>query len=351
MAVMGTTDAHEPWRRLHDDAIVWLVHDHFYHRLDTNLAMREGGVTAKTVVPVADLAIYNDSPGEDHLAYYERTLAETDGWARESLVRLERARRLYESRPDRFLVAERAEDVLRAKREGKAAIFLGMEGCKAFEGRIELVSAFHRLGVRQMQLTWAGPNQLVDATSDAWRLSAFGREAVALMNELGVVIDLAHAPWSFFAEVVERSAQPVIVSHGAPKEPYGSGDMTRGHLDALAASRGLLGLHFCRHYINGPFATFDDFLGTIDWLIQQGYEDIVALGGDLFEDDAYFRARHPPPRGATHETWRPFIDEIGDVRRIRAITHALVARDYPEATIRKILGENALRVYRAALRG
>ena len=342
----------ERWRQLHDEALVWLIHDHFYHRLDANLAMAEGGVTAKTVVPIGDLAVYNDSDaGEDDLAFYERTLKQTEGWAKESLIRLERARLLYESRPDRFVIASNADDVFRAKAAGKAAIFLGCEGCKAFEGRLELLRAFHRLGVRQMQLIWARPNQLVDVSATgAWRLSGFGRDAVALMNELGVVIDLSHAPWTLFDDVTALSRQPVIVSHGAPNMVFPrSGDMSGAHLDALKACGGLLGLHFCRHYINGPFATFEDFLRVVDYLVGQGYEDTVALGGDLFEVDSYFRARHPPPGGATHETWSVFIEEIGDVRRIPAITRALVERGYPERTTRSILGENALRVYRSVM--
>lgn len=345
--------ADEAWRRIHERAVVWLIHDHFTHRLDANLDVFEGGVTAKTVVPFGDLAIYNDSAGEDDLAFYERTLGQTDGWARESLLRLERTRRLYESRPDKFLIALHADDVLRAKSEGKAAIFLGCEGCKAFEGELDLLRAFHRLGVRQMQLVWSRPNQFVEvAASGAWRLSGFGREAVALMNDLGAVIDLAHAPRSLFDDVLKASAHPVIVSHGAPNMVHpGSGDLSAAHLDALRSCGGLLGLHFCRHYINGPFASFEDFLRVIDHLVARGYEDIVALGGDLFEVDSYFRARHPPPGGSTHETWSVFVEEIGRVDRVPTLTRALVERGYPERTIRKLLGENALRVYRTVLRG
>ena len=342
----------EPWRSLHAASIVWIIHDHFYHRLDANLAMQEGGVTAKTLVPAGDLAIYNDSRGEDDLAFYRRTLAQTAVWGAASRGRIEAARALLESRPDRFILATSTADVLRAKSEGKAAVFLGMEGCKAFEGRIELLRAFYDLGVRQMQLTWAAPNQLVavEPESGNWRLSEFGKEAVAAMNELGVVIDLAHAPWSLMEDVLERSADPVVVSHGAPAELHpGSGDMTVRHLDALKGCGGLLGLHFCRHYINGPFATFEDFLDTIGYLVARGYEDIVALGGDLFEDDSYFRARHAPPAGATHETWRPFIDELSDVRLIPNVTRGLASRGCQPDLMRKVLGGNALRLYRAVL--
>jgi len=338
-------------RRVHAEALVWLVHDHFYHRLDANLAMSEGGVTAKTVVPVGDLAIYNDSDGEDDWQFYSRTLQQTEGWAAASLVRFETAKRLYQSRPDRFLIAEKAEDALRAKNEGKAAIFFGFEGCKAFEGRIELVEVFHHLGVRQMQLIWSDPNQLVRVSdSGDWGLSHFGKEAVAAMNELGIVIDLAHAPWGLFADAISCSKAPVIVSHGAPALlEGGTGDMSREHLDALKECGGLLGLHFCRHYIKGPFATLEDFLRVVDCSVEAGYEDVLALGGDLFEDDSYFRARHPAPPGATHDTWRVFIPELSDIRLIPNLTRALLARGYPEVVVKKILGENVLRVYRAVL--
>jgi membrane dipeptidase len=336
--------------RLHRDSLVWVIHDHFYHRLDANLAMRDGGVAAKTLVPVADLAIYNDSTDPDHAAFYARTLAQRDGWAVESLVRLERAQRLLESRPDRLVLALGPEDVLAARREGRSAVLLGLEGCKAFEGRLELLHVFHRLGVRQAQLMWAYPNQLVEASGSSLRLSSFGRECVAAMNELGIVIDLAHAPLDVFAETVRLSRRPVIVSHGAPTDPHpGSGDMTRAHLDALAASGGLLGLHFCRHYIDGPFATFESFLQTIDWMVEAGYERQIALGGDLFEVDDYFRARHPAPAGSTHQTWQPFIAELGEISRLPELTRALVARGYPEARIRAILGTNALRLYSAVM--
>ena len=54
----------EEWQQLHSDSIVWIPHDHFYRCFDTNLAMRDGGVTAKAVIPVADSVIYNDSQDE-----------------------------------------------------------------------------------------------------------------------------------------------------------------------------------------------------------------------------------------------------------------------------------------------
>ena len=352
MATPNLADTRQGWQQLHDAALVWLLHDHFHHRLDETLAMQAAGVTAKTAVPVGDLAIYNDSDDPDHLGYYQRTLDQTVGWGRESLARVERARRLLESCPAEIVVATRASDVRTARESGRVAVFLGMEGCKAFEGSLGLLDEFHDLGVRQMQLTWANPNQLVDAADGSWRLSRFGRQAVSRMEELGVVIDVAHAPWSLVLDVAEVAEGPLVVSHGAPSDPHpGSGDIPREYLDLLLRREGVLGLHFCRHYINGPHATFEDFLETIDWLVVNGYEDIVALGGDLFEVDDYFRARHPAPTGSTHETWSVFVDEIDSVRKMPNTTRALCARGHPEPVVRKILGENVMRVYRRALGG
>ena len=344
--------ASSDWKQLYDDALVWLLHDHFFHRRDEILAMKEGGVSVKTLVPIGDLAIYNDSGDPDHLGYFQRTLAQTNGWAEASLERLDRTVRLLESLADDVLVATKAADVEAARASGRAAVFIGMEGCKAFEGSLERVAEFHERGVRQMQLTWATPNQFVDVRDSVWRLSSFGRKALALMEQLGVVIDLAHAPWSFVLDVADATDGPLIVSHGAPTEPHpGSGDVPREYLDLLQRRGGVLGVHFCRHYINGPFATFNDFLDAVEWMVENGYEDVVALGGDLFEVDDYLRARHAPPKGATHETWSVFIEEIDSVRKVPAITEGLVQRGLSEGSIRKILGENVMRVYKTALKG
>lgn len=199
--------------RIHRDAIVWLIHDHYFHRLDAILALRDGGVTVKTLVPVADLAICSDSGEPDHVAFYHRTLEQMDGWAVPSLV-------------------------------------------------------------RQARLLWAHGNQRVQAGTTPWRRSGFGRECVAAMHDLGIVIviDLAHAPVSVFTEVVGSSRRPVVVSHGGPTQPHpGSGDMTRAH---------------------------------------------------------------PAAAGSTHETWQLFIDELGDVSRLPLLTLALEARGYPEPLIR-----------------
>ena len=90
-------------------------------------------------------------------------------------------------------------------------------------------------------------------------------------------------------------------------------------------------------------------MDTVEYLLVEGHEDIIALGGDLFEDDHYFRARHPPPPGATHETWNVFIQELSDIRGLPNLTHGLAERGVPEDVILKILGGNVLRVYGTVL--
>ena len=76
----------------------------------------------------------------------------------------------------------------------------------------------------------------------------------------------------------------------------------------------------------------------------------MALGGDLFEDNSYFRARHQPPSRVTHEDWGVFIDELSDIRLISNVTRGLLERGYGETTVRKILGGNALRLYNTVLK-
>lgn len=114
-----------------------MLHDHFYHRLDANLRMLRGGVTAKVAVPVADLAIYNDSAGEPDREFYDRTPAQADGWAKESLLRLERRasapcsaprplqRRASGDDPGRKRPALRGDPCLAGPRAGAASGAMG----------------------------------------------------------------------------------------------------------------------------------------------------------------------------------------------------------------------------------
>lgn len=111
---------------------------------------------------------------------------------------MEQALEQIEAGGESCLRPRSAADILKAKQEGKAAILLGAEGTRLLEGSLEPLGLFHRLGLRELQLTWAFANEVLPDG----HLSDFGREVVDECERLGIVVDLTHIPRAAFAEVV-----------------------------------------------------------------------------------------------------------------------------------------------------
>lgn len=274
---------------------------------------QEGGVTAQVMAIYIDESFLS-SPLEralDMIAVLYRELAEN---------------------ADSLLLATSAEEIRRAKREGKTALLLSFEGGEPLGRNVKLLDIFYRLGVRILSLTHSRRNFLADGTQmgvTTGGLTLLGREVIRRMNELGMVIDLAHLGDVGFWEVLELSRDPVILSHARIREPPSDyrAPLTMHNpqkgcskLQALAAQGGVVGVIFW----NQP--DIEAIIEDIDAVIQHVGEDYVALGSDLYGLD---RA----PRG------------LEDISKLPALTEHLLQRGYREETILKILGGNLMRVF------
>src|SRR5690606_31982461 len=116
---------------------------------------------------------------------------------------------------DQFVVALRAEDVLRAKKEGKRAFILTIEGAAPLQEDLSILRNMYRLGLRSVILTWFKANPVADGVGENRNggLSEFGRAVVDEMNRLGMIIDVAQCAPRSLMDAVELSADPVIASH------------------------------------------------------------------------------------------------------------------------------------------
>src|SRR5262249_15215884 len=154
-----------------------------------------------------------------------------------TLEALRRAEEAIRADPGHVLLATKAADLERAHREGKVAILLGVEGAKLLEGQLEVLKTFHDRGLRELQLRWAVPNQVVETST----LTDFGRRVVRECNRLGILISLTHCPTPAFFEVAEMSDKPLIVCHSvANRTPAADGDsLSDRQLRAIARSRGV----------------------------------------------------------------------------------------------------------------
>ena len=306
---------------LHDRATVVVVHDHRPLGPDLPL-MRAGGVTAK---------VYQATLEVDVETGVKASQTREEGWLRLASRDLEEALRSIEAHPEDCFLATSVSDIRRAKQEGRIAILLGAEGAGFLEGAIEPLHLFHRLGLRELQLTWAFPNPLVPEG----HLSPFGRQVVSECAQLGIVVDLTHIPPAAFYEVVDVARHPLIISHGSAQGV--TTDLDDDQLRALAASKGLLAVHFYITYL-GPNPGPEDVVAQIDYVASLVGIDHVALGVDFFPTHGAWRQLQID-QGTTELEWA-----VPDMSEMGRITACLVAHGYSEEEVRKVMGENFLRV-------
>jgi len=278
--------------------------------------LREGGVTAQV------FAIYME---DQYLPA---------GAVKQTLRLLDVLYRELAAHPDQFTLATRAADIKAAKRAGKVAAVIGLEGAEALEGELGTLRMFYRLGVRLLTVAWSRRNQAADGVGEARTgggLTNFGLQMVEECNKLGILLDISHLAPAGVKDVLEASSQPIIASHSNAyalcAHPRNLNDE---QLLAVAKKGGVVCVVFVPSFITADRkkASLDKLLDHIDHIVRVAGIDHVGLGSDF---DGF---SPPPPVG------------LEDVTRLPGITTGLVQRGYSEADVRKILGENFLRVFR-----
>lgn len=227
--------------------------------------------------------------------------------------------------------ARGADDVRRAKRERTLAVFAGVEGGHNLEGRIESLRKFHEAGVRYLGLAHFTANAVAPPSggrgaSAAAPLTDFGREAVAEMNRLAMIVDLAHVGRAAFLEACARSARPVIVSHTGISAAYPLWrNVDDEQLRAVARTGGVVGIIFAWRYLGSRRSGVEMLAPHVEHVRKLVGARHLALGSD-------FDGAIEPVRG------------LENVSRLPAVTELLQRLKWSEDEIRGVLGENALRV-------
>jgi membrane dipeptidase len=234
--------------------------------------------------------------------------------------------------PETFGLIENQAD-LAAFRRGEKPLFgiFSMEGASPLCGDLKMLEVFYRQGLRAIGLTWNHRNELADGlgVGSNYGLTPFGRDVVKRMNELGMVVDLAHINEAGFWEALELSTDPVIVSHANAKALRAHRrNMSDAQLDALAANGGFVGICFAGSFLNEDpkAASLDDVLRHIDYICERIGPDYIAFGSD-------YDGIVDVPKG------------LEDVSRFPVIFEQLRARGYAEADLEKMAWGNVARVY------
>ena len=292
-----------------------------------------------------------------------------EGYAKTQLEQIDIAHRIIERYPDAMELALSVADVRKIFKQGKVASLLGMEGGHAIENSLGALRAYYRLGVRYMTLTHNVTLDWADAALDQPKhhgLTAFGKEVVAEMNRLGMLIDLSHVSPQVMSDVLAVSAAPIMYSHSSARALV---DHPRNVPDSILAklsrNGGVVMVTFIPSFVSKEVYEWEKPL-------EERLRALIANQEEYGRVRAQYAAEHPQPKATLHHV----ADHLEHVRKIAGIDHVgigsdywgsgdmpegledvakfpnlfaeLIRRGWSDADLKKLAGENILRALREA---
>lgn len=278
--------------------------------------------------------------------------------------------------PDKFKIVKNITDIELHKNENKILLAMGMENGSPIEGNLENLLTYFNKGIRYITLAHYRSNHICDSANDPERkwngLSPFGEEVVKEMNRLGIMIDVSHISDSSFYDVMKLSKAPVIASHSCCRffTPGFERNISDEMIIELAKNGGVVQVAFAgfflredinKKYLQGELeikehlknfnitpgtdsawqyesqywkenpvgrATVEDVANHIDHIVKLVGVDYVGIGSD------FNGVGDPLPIG------------LEDATKYPNLIYKLLKRGYSEKDIRKILGENLIRVWK-----
>src|SRR5215475_3051305 len=298
---------------------------------------------------------------------------------RQALDQIDLVRTNVAKYPKDIVLARTAEDVRRAHAQNKIAALMGVEGGHMIGNDIHIVNIFADLGVRYMTLSHFYNTEWSDSSTDKPvhnGLTDFGKEVVREMNRQGIIVDISHVAHKKFYDALEVSKAPLFASHSSCRalcdHPR---DMSDDMIKALAAKGGVIQINYEKSFIDQAYKDASDKAGGVramfEELKKECGDDRDCLGKKMIEKEKQAVAEGKLP----HVTWERIVDHIDhavklvgadhvglgsdfdganmpegmeDASKLPKITEALLRKGYSDADVRKILGENTLRVMAAA---
>ncbi len=245
--------------------------------------------------------------------------------------KLDQIEALTLAHPDLVRLACTPDDIDRLKAQGIKAIMRGIENGYAIGHDIALLNHFRHMGVVYMTLCHNGDNDICDSArgcAEHGGLSAFGRNVVTRMNELGMMVDLSHAAESSFYDALELSSAPIVCSHSSSRAlcPHPR-NLTDEQMRALASKGGVAQVTLYHGFLRQQGeATILDALEHLHHMIEVMGPEHVGIGTD-FDGDGGVRG-------------------LKDASELIGFTRELLRRHYSEHDLQGIWGGNFLRVMR-----
>jgi len=295
------------------------------------------------------------------------------GYARVQLEQIDVARHMIAKYPDRLALALSADDIRRDFKQGKIGSLLGLEGGHAIENSLGALRAYYDLGARYMTLTHNVTLDWADAALDSAKhngLTPFGDSVVREMNRLGMLVDLAHVSPATMSDALNVSQAPVIFSHSAAQALV---DVPRNVPDSIlrrvTANDGIVMVPFVTGFVSPAVLLYDESTRPAMKELRQRFGDDTAAITRVVKE---WRSTHPVPRATLSQV----ADQIDYVRKVAGVDHVGIGGDFDGITevvqgledvstypalfaelarrgwsdndLRKLAGENFLRVFAKA---
>ena len=277
-----------------------------------------------------------------------------------------------------FALARSTADVRRQFEQGVMSLPMGMENGSPIDGDIANVQYFYDRGIRYITLAHSLSNHISDSSYDEnrqWKgLSEFGKDVVREMNRLGIMVDVSHVSDDAFWQVLEISEVPVIASHSSARHftPEWERNMSDEMIVALAAKGGVIMINFGSAFLTSEAKEYSSARWAASAAFRMEHDDLEP-GEARARFKAQWEAEHGPMPfaslddvldhfdhvvglvGVDHAGIGSDYDGVGDslptglkdVSSYPNLVEGLLRRGYSEADIRKILGENLMRVWSA----
>jgi membrane dipeptidase len=371
--MLGPSSPAQRLQNLLNELLIIDTHiDTFTYMLDENYQLAEEHPYYETDLP----RLRRGHAGAVFFGIYQRGPAPQ--WVTQTLEAIDAIREQVHLNSKDIEMASTADDIVRLHKAGKIAALMGLEGGQLISDSLPVLRNYYRLGVRYMSLTHFKSNDWADSSTDLAvhnGLTPLGRDIVREMNRLGMMVDISHVSDKTFYDVLEATRAPVIASHSSMRALCNvprnmSDDMIR----ALARNGGVVFINFAMPFLDDKTAAA---FARINAVREREIADMMVLNRsnprrwdlrrDIFQR---YNAQLPPVdisavlRHIDHAVQTIGADHVGigsdfdgisdmvpngleDVSKYPALVQGLIDRGYSDTDIRKIMGENLLRVMRA----
>jgi len=328
---------HERLQQLYRDALVWDAHAGVFPSPEVDLNLLDEW-------PRAGASYLSINVGFDVMDWQD------------TLATLAAYRRWVLDHAERFVLVGGVDDIAGARAAGKFALSFDIEGMNALNGDINMVSAYHALGVRQMLFAYNLNNVAAGGChDDDSGLTDFGRQVVREMNRVGMIVDCSHAGYRTTRDIINESGKPVVFSHSNPNALWQhQRNIDDEQIRACAATGGVIGLNGMGIFLGDNDTGIDTMLRHVRYVSDLVGSEHIGIGFDYspkVDVDIGVILRSRPdywPAGQQYDTQG--IKHAGPAQ-LPELLDALADSGFDDSAIRGFLGENFYRVAASAWRG